>query len=335
MTNSPETTHIAGHEVPRIGMGCWAIGGPFSMNGSPAGWGETDDAESKATIEASWDAGVRVFDTAQAYGTGHSETLLGDVLGNRKEAFIVSKFGHELDSQNRILLTAKLDADHITSSIEASRKRLQRDTIDLMLLHINVLDNAKANRVFDTLEGLVERGLIAKYGWSTDFPDSVDAMAGRQNFVAIQHAMNVFLDVPSINESAATGDLIQMIRSPLAMGLLTGKFSAGQRIGGKDVRTQDANWQGYFDKGVPSEKFMAQLEAVRELLMSDGRTITQGALCWLLAKGPNIVPVPGARTPEQASENAGALEFGPLPNSVMTEIETILDRPPEGEPGPK
>ena len=299
------------------------------MNGSPAGWGETDDAESKATIEASWDAGVRVFDTAQAYGTGHSETLLGKVLGDRKDAFIVSKFGHGMDRANRVLLPAKLDADYITSSIEASRQRLQRDTIDLMLLHINALELSEATRVFDTLEGLVERGLIAHYGWSTDFPDSVDAMAGREHFVAIQHAMNVFLDVPTINEGAARAELVQMIRSPLAMGLLTGKFTAGSQIDGKDVRTQDANWQGYFDKGVPAQKLLTQLAALREMLMSDGRSLTQGALCWLLAKGPNILPVPGARTPQQASENAGALEFDPLPESVMAEIETILERPQE------
>mgnify|MGYP001803599314 CR=1 FL=1 len=80
---------------------------------------------------------------------------------------------------------------------------------------------------------------------------------------------------------------------------------------------------------MPSEKLLEQLEAVRELLMSDGRSVTQGALCWLLAKGPKIMPVPGARTPKQAEENAGALQFGPLPESVMAEIEEILDRPPE------
>ncbi|MEL6751848.1 MAG: aldo/keto reductase, partial [Pseudomonadota bacterium] len=175
-------------------------------------------------------------------------------------------------------------------------------------------------------------GWIAAYGWSTDFPANVEAMADREPFVAIQHAMNVFLDVPSINRAAQQAGVAQMIRSPLAMGLLTGKFRAGVTVEGADVRTQAANWQGYFDKGIPSEAFLAQLDAVRDLLTTGGRSLTQGALGWLLAKGDRILPVPGARTPEQASENARALEFGPLPDSVMAEIEATLERPEEGLP---
>ncbi|MEN0040616.1 MAG: aldo/keto reductase [Pseudomonadota bacterium] len=335
MTDLTKTVDIANRILPRIGMGCWAIGGPFSMNGNPAGWGETNDAVSKAAIEASWDAGIRVFDTAQAYGIGHSETLLGEVLGGHEEAYIVSKFGHALDPHGKQLLDANLEPHHIIETVEGTRQRLQRDTIDLMLLHINAASLDDAARAFDTLEDLIQRNVIAAYGWSTDFPDRVDYMAVRSNFIAIQHAMNVFLDVPSINASAGKAGLLQMIRSPLAMGLLTGKFTTASHVAGADVRTQSANWMGYFDKGVPSKEFLDQLAAIRELLMTGGRSLTQGALCWLLAKGPNILPVPGARTPEQASENAAALEFGPLPHSVMDEIETILNRPPEGQPGPK
>jgi aryl-alcohol dehydrogenase-like predicted oxidoreductase len=326
------TITISGKTYPRLGMGCWAIGGPFSMNNTPAGWGKTDDAVSKATIEAAWDAGIRVFDTAQAYGTGHSETLLGEVLADREEAFIVSKFGHQLDMQEKRLVRPNVEADHIISSIEASRTRLRRDRIDLMLLHINEMAEDEAARVFDTLEDCVKLGLITSYGWSTDFPASVTAMASRGRFVGIQHAMNVFLDVPSINASAKAEGLVQMIRSPLAMGLLTGKFTADQQIEGADVRTNAANWMGYFDEGVPSSEFLKQLETVRDLLTTGGRSVTQGALCWLLAKSPLILPVPGARTPKQAEENAVALSLGPLPQDAMDEIEAVLDRPPEGPP---
>lgn len=119
------------------------------------------------------------------------------------------------------------------------------------------------------------------------------------------------------------------------MGVLTGKFEDGRSVPSGDVRAGPAGWQGYFDAGRPRAELAGQMATVRELLTVGGRTLAQGALCWLLAKGPMILTIPGARTAVQATENAAAMAFGPLPGSVMEEIETILQRPAKGPPRPR
>lgn len=315
--------------VPRIGMGCWAIGGAFWSGEVAVGYSGGDDAHSRAAIGAAWDCGVRLFDTSAVYGAGHSESLLGEVLGNRAEAVIVSKFGHSFDADTKQMTGPRFDPAYIRSSVESSLKRLKRDRIDVMLLHLNGLEVDKAHGVFDTLEEVREAGRIASFGWSTDFPASLAAMAGRDGFVAVEHAMNLLFDAPGLCAAARSQGLTQLVRSPLAMGVLTGKFGSGRKVGSDDVRANDAQWQGYFENGWARADYTAQLEAVRDLITTDGRTPGQGALCWLLAKSPAILPIPGAKNATQATENAAVLEQGPLTADIMAEIEAILERPPE------
>lgn len=313
-------------------MGCWAIGGPFWSGDVPVGYSGTNDFDSTRAIHAAWAAGVRVFDTSSVYGAGHSETLLGEALNSRPDAIIVSKFGHSFDEETKQMTGSKFDTDYIIDSIEQSRKRLQRDQIDVMLLHLNDLSIEKAMPVFDTLEKLRSLGHVASFGWSTDFPESLNAAADRAGFTAVQHSMNLFFDAPSLSAVAEKHDVVQLIRSPLAMGVLTGKYSDGKRVANDDVRGNDAQWQGYFEGGSASPDYARQLDAVRDLITVGGRTLGQGALCWLLAKSPRTLPIPGAKNAEQSEENAGALDFGPLPENVMAEIEKILLRPAEGPP---
>jgi len=116
------------------------------------------------------------------------------------------------------------------------------------------------------------------------------------------------------------------------MGLLTGKFSADTQLPDNDIRSNDMDWLDYFKGGRPSLNLLAKIDAVGELLRSDGRSLGQGALAWLWAKNPRTLPIPGAKTVAQAQENAEALEFGPLSPDVMAEIEILIDRPEEGEP---
>ncbi len=318
--------------APRIAMGCWAIGGPFWSGDVSVGYAGTNDADSAGAIHAAWDAGVRVFDTSAVYGAGHSETLLGKTLGNRPDAIIVSKFGHAFDAETKQMTGPKFDPAYVRDSIDQSRKRLQRDKIDVMLLHLNGLSVDEATPAFDTLEELVAAGHIGAFGWSTDFPGSVDAMAGRDGFIAVQHAMNLFIDASSMYATARAHEVVQLIRSPLGMGVLTGKYSDGYRVASGDIRANDAQWQGYFTDGTASPDRARQLDAVRDLITVGGRTLAQGALCWLLAKSPRTVPLPGAKNAEQAKENAGAMDHGPLPDAIIDEIEAVLNRPPEGPP---
>ncbi len=311
-------------------MGCWAIGGPFWNGDVPVGYSDTNDSDSINAIEAAWSAGVRVFDTSAVYGAGHSETLLGKTLGNRDDAMIISKFGHSFDAKTKQMTGPKIDAAYIMQSVDESRRRLQREQIDVMLLHLNDLAIGEAMPVFDTLEELLHRGTIASFGWSTDYWESLDAVASRPGFQIVQHAMNVFFDAPSLSATASKHDLLQLNRSPLAMGVLTGTFSGGRRVPNDDVRSNDDDFLGYFKGGAAATEYSAKLDAIRELITSDGRTPGQGALCWLLAKSPRTMPIPGAKTAKQAEENAAALEYGPLPLNVMVEIESILNREQEG-----
>ncbi len=317
-------------KTPRIGMGCWAIGGPFWNGDNPVGYAGTNDADSTKAIHAAWAAGVRVFDTSAVYGAGHSETLLGDALHNRPEAIIVSKFGHSFDAATKQMTGPRYDAAYIRHSVDQSRKRLRRDRIDVMLLHLNGLSIEEARPVFDTLEELRALGRLASYGWSTDFPDSVNAVADREGFTAVQHAMNVFFDAPSLSAAAEAHDLVQLNRSPLAMGVLTGKFRDGRRVAGDDVRSNNADLQDYFRDGGAAPDYTRKVDALHDLITIGGRTPGQGALCWLLAKSARTFPIPGAKDAGQAEENAAALDHGPLPKEIMAEIEQVLMRPPEG-----
>lgn len=313
----------------RMGMGCWAIGGPFWDGDVPLGYSGTNDKDSIDAIEASWDSGIRLFDTSAAYGAGHSESLLGQALERKDDAIVVSKFGHSIDTASRQMTGPKFDADYIRWSTEQSRTRLKRDRIDIMLLHLNDLSVEEAKPVFETLAEIREEGKITAYGWSTDFPDKLQAVANPAGFQAVEYAMNIFFDAPSINEVARQHNLAGLVRSPLAMGVLTGKYSEGTKVPDNDIRNTNQIWLSYFKDGGISPSHAKQLEAIRDLITVGGRSLTQGALCWLLAKHSHIVPIPGAKNARQATENAAALSFGPLPQDTMLEIEAVLERPSE------
>lgn len=321
-----------GATIPRLGLGCWAIGGPWTAGGAPAGWGATDDDTSRAAIRAGVAAGIRLFDTAQAYGAGHSERLLGEVLAAHPEVRIVTKVGPVIDEAARQVTGATADPDAIAASLEGSRRRLRRDRIDVVLLHLNSLPLAEATPVFDRLESLRARGWSGHYGWSTDFPDRAAAMAGRPGFAVVEHAMNVLFAAERLSPVLARHGLLPLIRSPLAMGLLGGRYAPGHRFGADDVRSQTMDWMDWFKDGRLAEGPAAMLAQVRDLLATGGRTPAQGALCWLLARSDRAVPLPGFRTPAQVEDLAGALRAGPLDAATMTAIEAALARPPEGEP---
>ncbi len=116
-------------------------------------------------------------------------------------------------------------------------------------------------------------------------------------------------------------------RGPLAMGLLTGKYTPATQLAGDDVRgTKSPEWMKYFRDGKPSPEWIAMRDAIVEILTSGGRTVAQGALAWNWARSPLTVPIPGFRTVAQVEENAGAMGFGPLAPEQMAQIESILGR---------
>ena len=321
-----------GVEIPALGLGCWAIGGPFYSGKTPLGWGEVDDKQSVAAIHRAADLGICFFDTAQAYGTGHSETVLGQALEQRPDVLIGTKIGIGVNPQAKQVTGSDIAPAAIEASIDASLKRLRREKIDLVHLHLNSLPVAEAEAVFNTLGALTVKGKIGAYGWSTDFPDRAEAFASRASFVSVQHAMNVFFRADALMPVIERHGLLSINRSPLAMGLLSGKYAPGKIMDKSDIRSQTMGWMAYFKDGEAAPDYARQLGAVRSLLQSDGRTLVQGAIGWLWARSSRTLPIPGFRTAAQVDDLAGALQKGPLPQDVMREIERTIIREPEGAP---
>ena len=313
-----------GIEVSALGMGCWAIGGPWRMNGSEAGWGPVDDTESVRAIRAALEAGITLFDTAATYGAGHSERIVGEALaGRRDEAVICTKFGYQVDEASRTVAGMDVSAAAITASCEQSLRRLGTDRIDLYWLHVGDLPLDQAGGVVAALEELVAAGKIRSYGWSTDDPQRAQAFAEGQHNRAVQHQLNVLEDNPQMLELCERLGLASINRGPLAMGLLTGKYDRGATFADDDLRGKDIDWMRYFQDGQPAPEWSRRLESIRDVLTSRGRTLAQGALAWIWARSPVTIPIPGARTVEQATSNAAALQFGPLTDGELVHIHEL------------
>jgi aryl-alcohol dehydrogenase-like predicted oxidoreductase len=323
---------LNGQSIHALGLGCWAIGGPFYSGETPLGWGDVEDAVSIRAVHAAVDLGIKFFDTAQAYGTGHSETVLGEALHNRPDVMIGTKIGYGIDSATKQLTGEVKDISAITASIEDSMRRLQRDHVDVVLLHLNEMAIEDAAPVFECLAGLRKQGKIASFGWSTDFPDRATAFAEMEGFIAIQHAMNVFYRADMLIPTIEQNGLLSINRSPLAMGLLGGKHNAKTKFDANEVRGRTSTWMDYFADGRIRPEYAKRLDAIRALLQSDGRTLAQGAICWLWARSSQTLPIPGFRNEAQVKDLAGALQHGPLSKDTMAEIETLADREPEGAP---
>jgi aryl-alcohol dehydrogenase-like predicted oxidoreductase len=188
----------SGRDVSALGLGCWAIGGPFSTFGRPAGWGEVDDEESVRAIRRALDLGVTLFDTADVYGCGHSERMLGRALGaDRQRVVIATKFGYAFDEATRDIVGTDLSPEGIRGACEASLRRLRTSHIDLYQLHVGDATEAQLGVVRDVLEELVRKGSIRAYGWSTDNPADLRSFAGPA-CATVQAQLNVLSDTPVV-----------------------------------------------------------------------------------------------------------------------------------------
>jgi aryl-alcohol dehydrogenase-like predicted oxidoreductase len=318
----------SGIEISALGMGCWAIGGPFWAGEMPLGWGQVDDDESMRAIHAALGLGVTFFDTANVYGAGHSERVLARALaGRRAEVVIATKFNAVFDEATRQVTGSDATPAGIRLACEDSLRRLGTDYIDLYQFHDNGFPPEQAGPVRDTLESLLAEGKIRAYGWSTDFPKSAEFFAGGEHCAAIQLQLNVLDDNPEVIEICERHNLAAINRGPLAMGLLTGKYVVGVKPSIDDVRGEKSpDWMKYFKDGQANPEFMQKVEAVRDILTSGGRTLSQGALAWLWGRSEKTIPIPGFRTVKQVEENARAMQFGPLTTAQMQEIEQLLGR---------
>lgn len=320
---------------PLMGFGTWAIGGPtWDTGGKPIGWGEVDDAESIRAIHAALDAGVRLIDTADVYGAGHSERLIGRAIaGRRDDVVLVSKFGCLYDEERRLFAGVMMDADtaYVRRACEASLRRLGVAAIDIYLLHPDEFPIEHVEPVRETLRQLMAEGKIRSYGWSSDQPAQARTMAPDPGCAAVEMALNLFTDAqPGMLELCDEHDLLALNRSALAMGLLTGKYDRGARLPANDIRGAGPAWLTWFVDGRPNPELLDRLDAVREILTSDGRTLAQGALAWIWGRSERTVPIPGFRRVDQVEDLAGARRFGPLTPNQMAEVGRLLAAEPVG-----
>jgi aryl-alcohol dehydrogenase-like predicted oxidoreductase len=316
----------SGISVSAMGAGCWAIGGPWQFDGRPAGWGRVDDDESTHAIHKALDLGITLFDTADVYGCGHSERVLGRALaGHRDEVVISTKFGLRFDEATRTGAGADVSPEYVRRACEASLRRLGTDRIDVYQLHGGADDRAAAAGVVEVLEALVADGKVRFYGTADEALEVVQAFAEGPHCVAVQQQLNVFGGNDEAIAVCEERGLAALARSPLAMGLLTGKYRPGGPMPpADDVRRDTPHWDYFDDDAFPT--WSARVDAIRAALTSDGGTLAQGALAWIWARSPVAIPIPGFRTAAQIEENAGALAAGPLDPDAMAAVDAALGR---------
>lgn len=314
----------SGVQVSGLGLGTNGIGGPATY---PAAWGErtlgygpVDEREAICALRCAVDMGVTFFDTADEYGCGQSERLLGEALGRRREDVVIAtKFGYTFDSQRRQITGRDVSPGYIRRACEASLRRLGSDYIDVYLLHLRDLPLAEAQQVRETLETLVAEGKIRAYGWSTDDVERAGFFAEGEHCTAVEHRLNVLLDNPPMLDLCVEAELASVNRIPLLMGILTGKYEgAAPRLADDDIRS-------IFFRGEGVLRDVQRVEVLREVLTSDGRSLVQGALGWIWARHAYTIPIPGFKTVAQVEENAGALRYGPLSSAQMRQVDEILD----------
>ncbi len=308
-----------------LGMGCWAIGGAWGPGDLPLGWSNVEDSESVKALKHAYERGIRLFDTAATYGYGRSEEVLGEALHDvRDKIIIATKFGFPCDDVKRAAKGQSIERDSIIAECHDSLRRLRTDYIDIYQLHLQPLELNKAEEVLETLELLKERGDIRSYGWSTDTPKEAEVFLKSPSCSAIQFDLNIFANNEAMIGLIDKNQVMGLNRQPLAMGLLSGKYDLNSKFPKDDIRSGKLDWMIYFEEGVPSSRLLDKLEAIREIITSGGRTMVQGALAWIWARSPYMVPIPGFKNIKQVEENIKALEFGPLTKEQAEEINKIV-----------
>jgi myo-inositol catabolism protein IolS len=314
-----------GLNVSEIGFGAWAIGG--EQEGARRSYGATSDRQSLAALESAFELGCNFIDTADAYGVGHSEGLIGAFLkGKRDQVIVATKFGHFPFSNPE---ERTLSEVNIRRCLEASLRRLKTETIDVYQCHECTLELAREHDLAATMEKLKREGKIRHAGISVYGNKQIRQVARGEFgdvFEIIQESYNVgtliFRD--ALHEAAEVG-LGIIIREPLGNGLLTGKYSGSE------------HWEENHARGVRA-RGQAQVRVafalrLREFLPCEGRTLVQSMIRFALQDVPASVVIPGCKTSQQASENMGSVESPKLFPAQIDQIHGLY-RSLETEFGP-
>ncbi len=308
-----------GRPVGVIGLGCWQLG---------ADWGEVSEEQALAILDAAVDAGVTLLDTADVYGDGRSERLVGQLLAKRPDAglTVATKMGRRADPHVADAYT--LDA--FRAWTDRSRENLGVDTLDLVQLHCPPTEVFGRDATYEALDTLVAEGRIAAYGVSVETVDEALQAIARPNVASVQIILNIFRRKPleEVLPAAAEAGVGILARVPLASGLLTGKFDAATTFAADDHRTYnrggEAFDQGETFSGVPYEVGVAAAQEVARFT-PDRATTAQLALRWIVDQPGVTAAIPGASRPEQARNNAAAADLAPLTAEQLDALERVYD----------
>jgi aryl-alcohol dehydrogenase-like predicted oxidoreductase len=287
-----------------------------------------DDRESLAALHRAVDLGVNFFDTADVYGDGRSERLLGQLRRERRETiYIATKAGRRLDPH----VASGYNRQNLTAFVERSLKNLGTDTIDLLQLHCPPTEVYYNPEVFGILDDLVKQGKIRYYGVSVEKVEEGLKAIEYPGVQTVQIIFNIFRQRPAelFFPEAKRRRVGILTRLPLSSGLLAGKMTRATTFAPDDHRA--FNRQGAaFDRGetFSGVDFETGLQAVEELrpLVPEGMTLAQFALRWILMYDTITCAIPGAKRPTQVEENVRAADLPPLPDSTMAKIRQVYDR---------
>ncbi|KQV07382.1 aldo/keto reductase [Leifsonia sp. Root112D2] len=308
-----------GRTVSAIGLGTWQLG---------ADWGDVTEADATAVLAASADAGVTFFDTADVYGDGRSEQIIG--------RFLAANPGHGITVATKMGRREAQDAANFTLAkfrewTDRSRANLGVDTLDLVQLHCPPTSVFSSDAVYDALDTLVADGAIANYGVSVETCDEALAAIARPGTASVQIILNAFRLKPleKVLPAAREAGVGIIARVPLASGLLTGRYTAETTFAENDHRSFNRHGEA-FDQGetFSGVDFESGVAAAQEFaaLVPEALTPAQAALAWVAQQHGVSSVIPGARSIEQARGNAAAGSVPPLGEAFEAGVRDIYDR---------
>jgi aryl-alcohol dehydrogenase-like predicted oxidoreductase len=306
-------------KVSAISFGAWAIGGT---------WGPVDDEESMRALHAAVDAGTNFVDTADVYGDGRSEQLVARLRRERRgeTIYVATKAGRRLPTQT----PEGYSRGNLDGWVERSLRNLEMEAVDLLQLHCPHPKVYDMPEVFGILDDLVSAGKVRYYGVSVETVEEARRALRHPHVQTVQVIFNMFRLKPAdeLFAEASRRRAGILARVPLASGMLTGKLTARSTFAEDDHRSFNREGAA-FDKGetfsgVPYDVGLAAVERLRPLAPA-GATLAQLALRWTLMFEAVSCAIPGAKTPQQARENAVAAELPPLSQETMTAVKAVYD----------
>lgn len=319
-----KTRHFGkiGVPVSEIGLGTWQLGGTE--------WGAVSDEQALETLAAAADAGVTFLDTADIYGLGRSETLIGRFLkgrADRQRFFVATKLGRWPQPG----FPGNFAPDKIAEHTEASLRRLGVEALDLTQTHCIPLDVMRRGDVFEALRQLQQQGKIKAFGASVESMEEALVCLQCEGLASLQIIFNIFRRKPidTLFAKAQAQGVALIVRLPLASGVLSGNFTAATTFAPTDHRTFNRDGQsfnvGETFAGLPYLKAVELADQLKPLV-PPAVTMAQFALRWCLDFPAVTTVIPGAKRPEQARMNAAASDLPPLPAALHEQLRQLYEQ---------